>query len=349
LSGLLPTPHASEIVASVRRITENAGTVEIDLGGVDEIDPGVVALLGAELRTRGVTFHLHGGDRFHSLFELCTEGVPSEARLRAPEGLRYQVGRKMVLGVEALGRLLGFVGELAAATARVVRRPRVGHWRDVPLLVERAGLDAIPILLVINFLVGFVMAYMAARSLQVFGANIYVANLVAIAMTRQLGPIMTGIVVCGRSGAAFAAELGSMKVAQEIDALRTLGLEPFDWLVLPRIVALLIVMPVLTLLADLVGMAGGLLVAVTSLGLSARGYIDATRRTLKPWDVESGLVMSAAFAVAVGLVACEQGFAASAGPLGVGRRTTSTVVISLFAIVSLDATLTVAFRVLGFS
>jgi phospholipid/cholesterol/gamma-HCH transport system permease protein len=160
---------------------------------------------------------------------------------------------------------------------------------------------------------------------------------------------MTCIVVSGRSGAAFASELGSMKVAEEIDALRTLGLRPFDWLVLPRIVALVLAVPVLTIVADLVGIAGGLSVAAGSLGLSPRRYLDEVRASLRPWDVQSGLVISVAAAIAIGLIACGQGLAASGGPLGVGRRATSTVVHSLFAMVAIDALLTVVFRMVGLS
>jgi phospholipid/cholesterol/gamma-HCH transport system permease protein len=201
--------------------------------------------------------------------------------------------------------------------------------------------------LVINFLTGFVLAYMSSRSLRMFGAHIYVADLVGVAVTRQLGPLMTGIIVCARSGGTFTAELGSMKVAEEIDALRTLGFSPFEWLVLPRIVALLVVVPVLTLLADLVGMAGGMLIAAASLDIVPRVYVAETLFALEPWDIGSGLVMSVAFAIAIALISCAQGMAASAGPLGVGRRTTSTVVMSVFAMVALDTTLTVAFRALG--
>jgi phospholipid/cholesterol/gamma-HCH transport system permease protein len=176
-----------------------------------------------------------------------------------------------------------------------------------------------------------------------------VADLVGIGMTRQLGPLMTAIIVCGRSGAAYTTELGSMQVDQEIDALRTLGLEPYRWLVIPRLLSLLLALPVLTLLADIIGMGGGLVVAVTSLGLTPRGYFNEMRSTLTAWDVESGLVLSVAFAIAIGLIACEQGFAASGGPQGVGRRTTSAVVTSLFAIVVLDACITVLYRAYGLS
>src|SRR6185436_510016 len=129
-----------------------------------------------------------------------------------------------------------------------------------PRLVEKAGADAVPIVLLINFLVGFVMAFQSARQLKMFGANIYVADLVGISVTRELAPLMTAIIVCGRSGAAFTAEIGTMKVSEEVDALRTLGLRPFDWLVVPRVLALLIVVPALTVVADIIGVLGGVVV-----------------------------------------------------------------------------------------
>jgi phospholipid/cholesterol/gamma-HCH transport system permease protein len=177
-----------------------------------------------------------------------------------------------------------------------------------------------------------------------FGANIYVADLVGLSITRELAPLMTAIIVAGRSGAAFAAEIGAMKVGEELDALRTIGLRPFAWLVVPRTIALLVVVPILVLLADLVGVLGGLFVGVTSLDLTAQGYLVQTKKAVELWDVEHGLIKSIAFALAIALISCQQGFSASGGAEGVGRRTTSTVVTCLFALVLLDALFTVVFR-----
>src|SRR5690606_15388247 len=131
---------------------------------------------------------------------------------------------------------VAFLGAMVTALVAIARRPRAGHFGEVPSLVEKAGADALPIVLLINFLVGFVMAFQAASQLIRFGANIYVADLVGLSMTRELAPLMTAIIVCGRSGAAYAAEIGSMKVSEEIDALRTMGLTPYAWLVVPRVV-----------------------------------------------------------------------------------------------------------------
>jgi len=307
-----------------------------------------VALLRADLA--GKDLRLLVGDRFQSLFDAYAKvPLPPPYQHRRAEPVTEHVGRATVDEAARLRGMLTFVGRMAVAAKRILRSPHRCNWNEIPQLVEAAGADAVPIVAVLSFLIGFVLAYMAARALQTFGANVYVANLVGIGMTRQLGPLMTAIIVTGRSGAGYTTELGSMKVGQEIDALRTLGLEPYGWLVVPRLLSLVLVMPILTVLSDILGMAGGLLVAVTSLGLTPRGYFNHLRESVTAWDVESGLVMSVAFAVAIGHIACEQGFAASGGPQGVGRRTTSTVVSSLFAIVLLDAVLTVLYRVYGVS
>jgi phospholipid/cholesterol/gamma-HCH transport system permease protein len=202
----------------------------------------------------------------------------------------------------------------------------------------------VPIVLLINFLVGFVMAFQSAKQLKMFGANIYVADLVGISLTRELAPLMTAIIICGRSGAAFAAELGSMKVNEEVDALRTLGIAPLDWLVVPRIVALILVAPLLTLMADAVGILGGLLVGVISLELTAQGYYIETLHSVHGWDILTGLIKSVVFATAISLVACQQGLAATGGAESVGRRTTASVVTSLFSLVLIDSIFTILFR-----
>src|SRR5206468_868184 len=155
----------------------------------------------------------------------------------------------------------------------ILREPKTGNWKDVIPTMERAGANAVPIVILINFLIGFVMAFQGANQLRQFGANVFVADLVGISVTRELGPLMTAIIVCGRSGAAFAAELGSMRVSEEVDALRTMGFGPIRYLVLPRAVALVLVMPILTLLADFVGILGGMAVGIMSLGLTFSGYL----------------------------------------------------------------------------
>jgi phospholipid/cholesterol/gamma-HCH transport system permease protein len=188
-----------------------------------------------------------------------------------------------------------------------------------------------------------VMAFQGAIQLKQFGANIFVADLVGLSVVRELGPLMTAIIVCGRSGAAFAAELGTMKVSEEIDALRTMGFGPIRYLVLPRALALMLVMPLLTLLADMVAMGGGLAVGVLSLDLTVGSYLTETQSALTLWDVFSGCLKSVVFALAIALISCQQGFATTGGAEGVGRRTTSSVVSILFSLILIDAAFTVFF------
>lgn len=349
LAGMLPTSDGTHIVQAFRRASGDTRHIELDLADVQRIDSGVVMLLLEEVNTREGRLTLLHGDRFRPLFDLCAEGCAWLRNRTRPAGLVEQVGARTLHRVAEVNHALEFTGEMTLAAGRLSRHPGLAHWGEIPELIERAGMDALPIVLVLNFLIGFVTAYMSAHVLSTLGANIYVADLVSIATTRQLGPLVTAIIVCGRSGAAFTAELGSMKVSQEIDALRTLGLEPFGWLVLPRVLTLVLVTPVLALLADVVAMLGGLVVAVTSLGLTTKVYFNETRTALEAWDVESGLWMALAYAIAIGFIACQQGLAASHGAVGVGQRTTQTVVHSLFAIIFLDAVLTVAYRAFGLS
>lgn len=349
-AGDLRMHDAAEIWRDTQAATESATrSIVLDLSGVQAADSSVIALLvdhRAALAARGVSAELVGANvQVEAIVGLYAghDGATHKKK-RRPESTIAHIGRATLEVKEEAKGILGFFGSMVLAAILLVRHPRAGHWKEVLPLCEKTGADAVPIVLLINFLVGFVMAFQSARQLKMFGANIYVADLVGISLTRELAPLMTAIIVCGRSGAAFAAELGSMKVNEEIDALRTLGLTPFGWLVVPRVVALVLVVPILTIIADFVGVGGGLLVGVINLDLTAHGYLIETVHSVKGWDVVTGLLKSIAFAVAIALIACQQGFAASGGAEGVGKRTTSTVVTSLFAIVIIDALFTVIFR-----
>jgi phospholipid/cholesterol/gamma-HCH transport system permease protein len=350
LSGELRTHDASAIWRDVCKQTDGvSGALAFDLSEVRATDGGVMALLvdlRSELASKGVQAELVGASgNVRTIVDLYSgHEVIEQQKKRVPESAIEQVGRA-ALRVKDEGKdILDFLGSLILSAFAVIRHPRLGHWREVAPLYEKTGADAVPIVVLINFLIGFVMAFQSANQLKMFGANLYVADLVGISMTRELAPLMTAIIVCGRSGAAFAAEIGSMKVNEEIDALRTLGLTPFGWLVVPRIMALVLVMPFLTFIADFVGIAGGLAVGITDLDLTTQGYMIQTLKAVQPWDVATGLLKSVVFAVAIGLIACQQGFAAEGGAEGVGKRTTSTVVTSLFMLVLVDAAFTVIFR-----
>jgi phospholipid/cholesterol/gamma-HCH transport system permease protein len=353
LEGELAMREASAIWRGLRHATrEETRALTVDVSGVKAIDGGIVSLLvalRADLEARGVeTSITNAPDRFRALFDLYeASATPERPKQRRPKGIIAQIGgATAALGHEAKG-VVAFLGEMVVALVGLVRSPKSGHWKEILPLMEKTGADAAPIVLLINFLIGAVLAYQSSKQLRLYGANIFVADLVGLSITRELAPLMTAIIVCGRSGAAFAAEIGSMKVSDEIDALRTLGLRPFSWLVLPRVIALFFVLPALTLLADVIGVMGGIFVGVTSLDLTFRGYVIETQKSVELWDVGHGFSKSFAFAIAIALIACQQGFAASGGAEGVGKRTTGTVVASLFTLVVIDALFTFVFRIFG--
>jgi phospholipid/cholesterol/gamma-HCH transport system permease protein len=336
----------------VRRLLESRpGRVAFDLSRVEALDGGAAALL-LELKhdvdAQGARTEIVGAEGgVRGMLELYG-AHPARGKIRPPArmGILDQIGRE-TLAMFGEARALDYVGDVVAAAGHAIRRPRAVHWPDVTRIMERAGADGMPIVLLISFLVGLVTAFQAAIQLRQFGANIFVADLVALSITRELGPLMTAIIVAGRSGAAFSAEIGTMKVSEEVDALRTLGLDPYLFLVFPRVIALVLVMPLLTVLSDVVGILGGLLVGISVLDLTVNAYVLETQKALGLWDVGSGMLKSVFFALNVSLIACQRGLATEGGAEGVGRATTSAVVTSLFALVVVDALFTVLFNAFG--
>ena len=351
LAGELGLGEAAEIWR-ILRAPPGASRVELDLDKVVAIDGAVMALLvdaRARFAAQNIRCELVGGDRH--VRELVTlfhgDRPATRPARRERSGAVVQLGAALERFGQRLAGFVTFTGELTTALGRFLRRPASANLRSLPGLVGRAGTDGIPIVLLLNFLVGFVMAFQSTSQLRTYGANIYVADIVGISVTRELAPLMTAIIMSGRSGAGFAAELGTMRVSEEIDALRTLGFSPLSYLVLPRIVALAIVAPLLTLLGDVLGIAGGMVVGRTSLGITPSGFLEQLRSVLVPSDVWSGLVKSFAFGIAIAAIACQQGLTTRGAASGVGRGTTTTVVQCLFTIVVVDTLFTVVFRGAG--
>ncbi len=349
--GRLAFVEAAELWSRAQELLVSISTprVDFDLSKVDAVDGGAMALLvhlRNRLRHRGVASEFVGASqRVQEIVHLYEGDLHLGPRKkRKAERAFAQIGRVTINVLVETQLVLAFFGQMVLAVVATVRDPRTGNWKDVWPTMERVGADAVPIVLLINFLVGFVMAFQGAVQLKQFGANIFVADLVGLSVTRELGPLMTAIILCGRSGAAFAAELGSMKVSEEVDALQTMGFGPMRYLVLPRALALLLAIPVLALLADFVGILGGMVVGLMSLDLTVVGYLLETKRALRVWDVYSGIIKSGVFGVAIALISCQQGLATTGGAEGVGRRTTSSVVTTFFVLVVLDAGFTVLFH-----
>lgn len=356
LAGPITIEEAPALWKRLSELLENSAgkkRVQIDNSGVTAIDGACTALLvhlRSELKARSVQCEITGGSpAVRGLVDLYggRRRPPARRARRAPLSAIEQVGQATVALFDELVAVLDFFGRLVRAAWFSLAHPRQINFRDVGLTMERAGADAVPIVMLINFLIGFVVAYQSAPQLKQFGADIFVADLVGVSMTRELAPLMTAIILCGRTGAAFAAELGTMKVSEEVDALRTLGLLPLRYLVMPRALGLLLVAPLLTLLADGVGILGGLLVGAWSLDITPAAYWGQTLKVVKLWDVFSGVLKSGVFAAAVALISCQQGLATTGGAEGVGRRTTSAVVSTLFALVLLDAVFTVVLGALA--
>lgn len=215
--------------------------------------------------------------------------------------------------------------------------------RSVAEQMVRIGVNSLPIVTLIAFFVGLIMAMQSAYQLQKFGATIFVANLVAVSLIRELSPLLTAIVVTGRSGSAITAEIGTMKVSEEIDALQTMGLNPVKFLVVPRTLALLIMLPCLTIIADVIGIFGGYFIAMVTLDVTSVRYIDQTILALTLKDLMSGLIKSAFFALIIALVGCYQGLIVKGGAEGVGKSTTQSVVASIFLIIASDVFFTALF------
>jgi phospholipid/cholesterol/gamma-HCH transport system permease protein len=270
--------------------------------------------------------------------------APASAR---PLPVLHRIG---LATAQAVGRgvaLLAFVGEVAAAFAGSVARPSRLRLRPILYNIRSAGFDALPIVGLLAFLLGVVIAYQGAEQLRRYGASIFIADLVGISMLREFAPLITAIIVAGRSGSAYAAQIGSMQVGEEIDAMRTLGIAPLDLLVLPKIVALAIALPLLTVFADVLGVAGGMLMAQSQLGVGSADFLERFVKAVSVTTFLVGICKAPVFAAIIAVVGCFQGFRAQGGADSVGRQTTRSVVQAIFLVIVADAAFSIAFSAVG--
>jgi len=243
--------------------------------------------------------------------------------------------------------MLAFLGEATIALGKaVVGRARF-RFSDLAILIQDCGVDALPIVTLISFLVGTILAFVGAVQLQQFGAAIYVADLVGIAMVREMGAMMTGIIMAGRTGAAFAAQLGTMKVTQEIDALTTMGFSPIEYLVLPRMVALILMMPLLCLYSDLLGILGGAAVGVGMLDLSLKTYLQETFAAVTIGQLIGGVFKASVYGVLIAISGCLRGIECGSSASSVGDAATSAVVTGIVFIVAACGIFAFLFNLLG--
>jgi phospholipid/cholesterol/gamma-HCH transport system permease protein len=263
-----------------------------------------------------------------------------------PEGALARLGRGTVaLGSESLG-ILAFLGEATVVLGGEILHPSRLRWRAVLHHVGVTGVAALPIVGLLGILMGIVVAYQGAGQLARYGANIFVVDLVGLSMLREFAPLVTAIIVAGRSGSAFAAQLGTMAVTEEIDALRALGLSPTSVLVLPRLLALVIALPLLTLFADALGIAGGMVMGALRLHVTFTAFLERLPHAVSATTLMLGIGKAPIFAGIVAVVGCYQGLRTSGGADSVGRQTTRSVVQSIFLVIVADAVFSVAFSML---
>jgi phospholipid/cholesterol/gamma-HCH transport system permease protein len=296
--------------------------------------------------------------------ELKKEGLPSgvqrllDLAAAVPErkGARREdtrepflerVGTRYLDAAQSVKGMFGFVGEIFLAFLKLFRGKAQFRRSDLMQVIQRTGADALPIVSLISLLVGLILAFVGAVQLMIFGAQIYVASLVAIAMMRVMGAIMAGIIMAGRTGAAFAAELGTMQVNEEVDALQTLGISPIEFLVLPRVLGLSLMMPLLGVYADFMGMIGGLIVGVFMLDISFMQYYNQTISSVSLIHFWIGLVTSSIFGVLVALTGCLKGIQCGRSAMAVGQVTTSAVVSGIISIVVATAIITIICNFIG--
>jgi phospholipid/cholesterol/gamma-HCH transport system permease protein len=278
------------------------------------------------------------------------EAVPEKTDARKAEEdapLLDRVGSVYLAAYDSVVEMLEFLGAVTLVFVKFVAGKARYRGSDLLLLVQQAGLEALMIVSVVSFLMGLILAFVGAIQLQTFGATSYVANLVGVAMVRDLGALMTGIVMAGRTGAAYAAQLGSMKVTQEIDALATAGVSPMEFLVLPRVLALVLMMPLLTVYSDFVGILGGGLVGVAMLDQSPLAYYQATVSAVSVTDLLGGILKGSVYGALVATAGCMRGMQSGKSASSVGDATTSAVVTGIVAIIAACGLFSVVFYVLG--
>ncbi len=265
---------------------------------------------------------------------------------RASLTLIERIGKRSSEAVEEGVALLSFVGESTIAFAGCVMHPSRLRWRPILFNIRSAGFDALPIVGLLSFLLGVVVAYQGADQLRQYGANIFVADLVGLSMLREFAPLIAAIIIAGRSGSAYAAQIGTMAVTEEIDAMRTMGIAPLELLVLPKVIALVIALPLLTVFADVLGVFGGMIMASTQLGVSFGEFLDRMVKAVSITSYWVGIGKAPVFAAIIAVVGCFQGFRTRGGADSVGTHTTRSVVQAIFLVIVADALLSVVFSAL---
>lgn len=330
--------------AQLRSIRWPAGEVRLDGSAIQAIDTtGALCLLNiaAVLEQAGRPVDLVNLRAEHqALLDLVRERRASAGAVPSPplaQGALERLGRRAGSHARHAVEFLAFVGEAATALGRLALHPGRFRWRALFGNVETAGVHALPIIALLSFMMGVVIAYQGGQQLKFYGANIFIVELVSLTMLRELAPLITAIIVAGRTGSSYTAQIGTMQITEEVDALRTIGIPPMDLLVLPKLLALTLALPLLTVFADALSVFGGMVMAQALLDVSFSDFLDRFPRVVTPTSFLLGIGKSPVFAAIIALVGCYQGFRVRGGADSVGRQTTVSVVQSIFLVIAADA------------
>jgi phospholipid/cholesterol/gamma-HCH transport system permease protein len=330
-----------------------SGTVALDLSGVEALDTAgawLVLTVRDRLAAEGATVSIRGANAAQAqLLETVAASLPKEAA--APPGARgfagwlEGVGRSTAANAELAVELLNFLGVTMARLAGVLVRPWRLRWTSLVFQMQEAGFNAVPIVGLMCFLIGVVLGYQGAAQLSQFGAEVFVVDLISISILRELGVLLTAIIVAGRSASAFTSAIGSMKMREEIDAMRTLGLDPVEVLVVPRLIAMLIMLPVLTFIGNILGLVGGGVMAWVELGLSPAVFVTRLLDVTELRHFLVGMSKAPFFAVIIAVVGCFEGMKVEMDAASLGRRTSISVVLAIFLVIVVNALFSIFFVV----
>lgn len=353
LGGLIDKMATDKIGALIADDPRNGDPLHVEAGGLTALDTAGAWVLYGLLRgleARGSEARIDGLEDGHrALLEFVRDRAPEPAAPPSPSdpGALDHLGRMTMARLDEAHAMTAFIGEVAIALFKHLKRPARLRTRALLGTLERAGVGAIPIVALLSFLLGIVIAYQGGLQLQSYGANIFIAELVSLTMLREFGPMMTAIIVAGRTGSAYTAEIGTMKVTEEIDALTSIGIPPLDLLVLPKLFGLLIALPLLTLVADVAGVLGGMVMAAAMLDVGFQDFADRLPQPLVYRSFVIGIAKAPVFAMIVAIVGCFQGFRVSGSADSVGRKTTVSVVQSIFLVIIADAAFSILFSFIG--
>jgi len=320
----------------------------LDLTQLESIDTGSLALLLSELPS--TQYKLRGeSPEIKQIFELVSNQKIQTATLRDPcPGFLHRVGEFATHGWNEFKILLSFIGQTVVCVGQLFSSPKSLRVKELFVQIENTALNSVPVAALVMFLIGIVIAYLFAGQIEKYGANIFIVDGVSIAICRELSPVIVAIIVAGRSGSAFTAQLGTMKLNEEIDALFAMGLSVMKVLIVPRVLALMLALPILVALGDVIGIFGGLLVAKERLGIEPTTFMQRLHDVLKSKHVFVGLIKAPVFAAFIAIIGCKMGLTVENNARSIGLNTTSTVVQSIVSVILLNAGFAVLFMELGY-